>query len=115
MMNELSDCLKKRGIMSTAATELEMMVLDWLANMLKLPEDFLSEDLMHAFSSLPKDLNFIQHSIHLGWKLDKREKPIIIDPGLYSLNKSEIWWVIKQRNLPTTFKLYTVSMESSSK
>lgn len=31
----------------------------------------------------------------------------MIDPGLYSLNKSEIWWVIKQRSLPTSFKLYT--------
>lgn len=40
---------------------------------------------------------------------NKRGKPIIIDPGLYSLNKSEIWWVIKQRSLPTAFKLYTGS------
>jgi hypothetical protein len=32
---------------------------------------------------------------------------MIIDPGLYSLNKSYIWWIIKQRNLPTSFKLYT--------
>ena len=38
---------------------------------------------------------------------NKRAKPIMIDPGLYSLNKSEIWWVIKQRSLPTAFKLYT--------
>lgn len=38
---------------------------------------------------------------------NKRAKPIIIDPGLYKLNKSEIWWVIKQRSLPTAFKLYT--------
>lgn len=45
----------------------------------------------------------------MGWKLNKRGKPIIIDPGLYSLNKSEIWWVIKQRTLPTAFKLYTGS------
>lgn len=27
---------------SPAATELEMIVLDWLGKMLKLPEDFLS-------------------------------------------------------------------------
>ncbi|KAJ6877403.1 hypothetical protein NC651_030211 [Populus alba x Populus x berolinensis] len=40
---------------------------------------------------------------------NKRAKPIMIDPGLYSLNKSEIWWVIKQRSLPTAFKLYTGS------
>lgn len=29
-------------ITSPAATELEMIVLDWLANILKLPNDFLS-------------------------------------------------------------------------
>lgn len=38
---------------------------------------------------------------------NKRGKPIIIDPGLHSLNKSEIWWVVKQRTLPSAFKLYT--------
>lgn len=58
---------------------------------------------------MPRDLNFIQHTSHLGWKWNKRGKPIIIDPGLHSLNKSEIWWVIKQRSLPTAFKLYTGS------
>ncbi|KAA8516922.1 hypothetical protein F0562_017260 [Nyssa sinensis] len=63
--------------------------------------------LIYAFSALPRDLNFIQHSSHLGWKQNKRGKPIIIDPGLHSLDKSEIWWVIKQRTLPTAFKLYT--------
>lgn len=30
-------------ITSPAATELEMIVLDWLANLLKLPSDFLSK------------------------------------------------------------------------
>jgi len=106
----------------------------------------LLSDLIDAFSTLPRNLNFIQHSSRLGWKLygtfsfslfsfllinffffcevmrgiwllkillilitfrNKRAKPIMIDPGLYSLNKSEIWWVIKQRSLPTAFKLYT--------
>ncbi|KAL6138666.1 hypothetical protein ACLB2K_063945 [Fragaria x ananassa] len=73
---------------------------DWFINL---------NDLIHAFSDLPRDLNFIQHSSHLGWKLNKRGKPITIDPALYSLNKSELWWVIKQRTLPTAFKLYTGS------
>ncbi|CAD5321980.1 unnamed protein product [Arabidopsis thaliana] len=66
-------------------------------------------DLIYAFSELPRDLNFIQHTSRLGWKMNKRGKPIIIDPGLYSLNKSEIWWVSNQRSLPTSFKLFTGS------
>ncbi|XP_022154454.1 beta-glucuronosyltransferase GlcAT14A isoform X2 [Momordica charantia] len=83
---------------------------DWFINLSASDYPLLTQDdLIHAFSELPRDLNFIQHTSRLGWKLNKRGKPIIIDPGLYSMNKSDIWWVIKQRTLPTAFKLYTGS------
>ncbi|KAI8562689.1 hypothetical protein RHMOL_Rhmol03G0054200 [Rhododendron molle] len=83
---------------------------DWFINLSASDYPLVTQDdLIHAFSALPKHLNFIQHSSHLGWKLNKRGKPIIIDPALHSRNKSEIWWVIKQRTLPTAFKLYTGS------
>uniref|UniRef100_A0A5B7B077 Putative xylosyltransferase 2 isoform X1 n=1 Tax=Davidia involucrata TaxID=16924 RepID=A0A5B7B077_DAVIN len=83
---------------------------DWFINLSASDYPLVTQDdLIHAFSDLPRNLNFIQHSSHLGWKFNKRGKPIIIDPGLHSLNKSEIWWVIKQRTLPTAFKLYTGS------
>ncbi|KAB1209486.1 Auxin-binding protein ABP19a [Morella rubra] len=68
-------------------------------------------DLIHALFDLPRDHNFVQHSSRLGWKLNKRCKPIIIDPALYSFNKSQIWWVIEQRTVPTAFKLYTGSSQ----
>lgn len=58
---------------------------------------------------MPKDVNFIQHTSHLGWKFKQRGRPIIIDPGLHSKNKSEIWFAIKQRALPTSFNLYSGS------
>ncbi|KAG6642803.1 beta-glucuronosyltransferase GlcAT14A [Carya illinoinensis] len=83
---------------------------DWFINLSASDYPLITQDdLIHAFSELPRNLNFIQHSSHLGWKLNKRAKPIIIDPALYSRNKSEIWWVIKQRTIPTAFKLYTGS------
>lgn len=83
---------------------------DWFINLSASDYPLVTQDdLIEAFSDLPRDLNFIQHSSHLGWKMNKRAKPIIIDPGLYSLNKSEIWWVIKQRSIPSAFKLYTGS------
>ncbi|KAE8036872.1 hypothetical protein FH972_009505 [Carpinus fangiana] len=83
---------------------------DWFINLSASDYPLITQDdLIDAFSELPRDLNFIQHSGHLGWKLNKRGKPIIIDPGLYSRNKSDIWWVIKQRSVPTAFKLYTGS------
>lgn len=117
--------------------DLIAFVNDWF----KLVWTFFEfSDLIQVFSEVPRDINFIQHSSRLGWKLwveycsfmwfsificivictnfmsffffitnfsNKRGKPMIIDPGLYSLNKSDIWWIIKQRNLPTSFKLYT--------
>ena len=30
---------------------------------------FRNADLIHTFSNLPKHLNFVQHTSHLGWKL----------------------------------------------
>ncbi|KAM7505141.1 hypothetical protein LguiB_004045 [Lonicera macranthoides] len=83
---------------------------DWFINLSASDYPLVTQDdLIHSFSHLPRDLNFIQHSSRLGWKMNKRGKPMIIDPGLDSLNKSNIWWVIKQRTLPTAFKLYTGS------
>ncbi|KAG9134861.1 hypothetical protein Leryth_001169 [Lithospermum erythrorhizon] len=83
---------------------------DWFINLSASDYPLVTQDdLIYAFSSLPKDLNFVQHSSHLGWKMNKRAKPIVIDPGLHSVNKSELWWVVKQRSLPTAFKLFTGS------
>ncbi|XP_054799973.1 beta-glucuronosyltransferase GlcAT14A-like [Prosopis cineraria] len=83
---------------------------DWFINLSASDYPLVTQDdLIQAFSGLPRDINFIHHSSHLGWKFNKRGKPVIIDPGLYSLKKSEIWWVSKQRSLPTSFKLYAGS------
>ncbi|KAI3772728.1 hypothetical protein L6452_03921 [Arctium lappa] len=86
---------------------------DWFINLSASDYPLVTQDgtvnLISAFSNLPRNLNFIQHTSRLGWKMNKRGKPIMIDPGLYSSNKSDIWWVIKQRSIPTAFKLYTGS------
>ncbi|KAK4282082.1 hypothetical protein QN277_013502 [Acacia crassicarpa] len=83
---------------------------DWFINLSASDYPLVTQDdLIQAFSELPSNINFVQHSSRLGWKLNKRGRPVIIDPGLYLENKSEIWWVIKQRSLPTSFKLYTGS------
>ncbi|WCJ43551.1 Core-2/I-branching beta-1 6-N-acetylglucosaminyltransferase family protein [Euphorbia peplus] len=112
-----SNMVTYRGPTMLATTLHAMAILlrkcsnwDWFINLSASDYPLITQDdLIDAFSGLPTDLNFIQHSSRLGWKLNKRGKPIVIDPGLYSLNKSELWWVIKQRSLPTAFKLYTGS------
>ncbi|CAL5185601.1 unnamed protein product [Lathyrus oleraceus] len=83
---------------------------DWFINLSASDYPLVTQDdLIQGFSGVPKDINFIHHSSHLGWKFNKRGKPIFIDPALYSKKKSEIWQVTKQRSLPTAFKLYTGS------
>ncbi|KAL1821151.1 hypothetical protein ACET3Z_016020 [Daucus carota] len=83
---------------------------DWFINLSASDYPLVTQDdLILAFSDLPRDLNFVQHSSNLGWKVNKRANPVMIDPGLYSLNKSEIMWADKQRPVPTAFKLYTGS------
>lgn len=32
---------------------------------------------------------------------------MIVDPGLYSLQKSDVFWVTEKRSVPTAFKLFT--------
>ncbi|CAA7394862.1 unnamed protein product [Spirodela intermedia] len=83
---------------------------EWFVNLSAADYPLITQDdLIYAFSELPRGLNFIQHSSQLGWKRNKRGKPIIMDPGLYSRNKSEIIWLPKQRSQPTAFKLFTGS------
>lgn len=37
----------------------------------------------------------------------QRARPVIIDPGLYSLQKSDMFWVPERRGVPTAYKLFT--------
>ena len=93
----------------------------------------LLTDLLHTFSPLDRNLNFIEHTSKLGWKAwafsslflsfssydgevsrylnlfcrNKRAMPLMIDPGLYKTTKSDVFWVNPTRALPTAFKLFT--------
>ncbi|KAK6774352.1 hypothetical protein RDI58_029591 [Solanum bulbocastanum] len=66
-------------------------------------------DLLHTFSTVPRELNFIEHTSDIGWKEYHRARPVIIDSGLYSLNKSDLFWIPQKRSMPTAFKLFTGS------
>lgn len=68
---------------------------------------------MEAFAGLPRDLNFIQHTSHLGWKIKKRARPVILDTALYEDGRAELIRPVNistnLRRLPTAFKLFTGS------
>ncbi|KAK4754478.1 hypothetical protein SAY87_002582 [Trapa incisa] len=83
---------------------------DWFINLSASDYPLVTQDdLLHTFSYLPRDLNFIDHTSDIGWKEFQRAKPIIIDPGLYMSKKADVFWVTQRRSVPTAFKLFTGS------
>jgi len=83
---------------------------DWFINLSASDYPLVTQDdLIHTFSTLDRNLNFIEHTSSLGWKYKKRAMPLIIDPGLYMLNKSNVLLVRPNRSLPSAFKLFTGS------
>ncbi|KAF5726407.1 Core-2/I-branching beta-1 6-N-acetylglucosaminyltransferase family protein isoform 1 [Tripterygium wilfordii] len=83
---------------------------DWFINLSASDYPLMTQDdLLHVFSNLSRNLNFIEHIHFTGWKLNQRAKPIIIDPGLYLSKKSDLSWTTQRRSLPTSFKLFTGS------
>lgn len=83
---------------------------DWFVNLSASDYPLVTQDdLLHTLSSIPRDLNFIEHTSNIGWKEFHRARPVIIDPGLYSLRKSDVFWVSQKRSMPSKFKLFTGS------
>lgn len=81
---------------------------DWFINLSAADYPLITQDdLLHVFSYLPRDLNFIEHTSDIGWKEFQRAKPIIIDPGLFQNKKTDIFWVTQRRTVPTAFRLFT--------
>ncbi|CAL1414573.1 unnamed protein product [Linum trigynum] len=83
---------------------------DWFINLSASDYPLVTQDdLLHTLSSIPRDLNFIEHTSDIGWKEDQRARPVIIDPGLYSLQKSDVFWATEKRSVPTAYRLFTGS------
>ncbi|XP_039129813.1 beta-glucuronosyltransferase GlcAT14C-like [Dioscorea cayenensis subsp. rotundata] len=82
----------------------------WLINL--SAEDYPlmpQDDILHIFSYLPRDLNFIEHSSNIGWKEYQRARPIIVDPRLYGSDRKDVFWAKEQRSMPSSFKLFAGS------
>ncbi|CAK7349900.1 unnamed protein product [Dovyalis caffra] len=88
----------------------ESLEWDWFINLSASDYPLVTQDdLLHVFSNLSRNLNFIEHAQLTGWKLNSRAKPIIVDPGLYLSKKSDLYLTTQRRSLPTSFKLFTGS------
>lgn len=83
---------------------------DWFINLSASDYPLVSQDdLLHIFSYLPRDLNFLEHTSNYGWKEYQRARPLIIDPALYQSKKSGVFWAKEKRSMPASFKLFTGS------
>ncbi|XP_010245653.1 PREDICTED: beta-glucuronosyltransferase GlcAT14B-like [Nelumbo nucifera] len=81
---------------------------DWFINLSAADYPLVTQDdLLHIFSFLPKDLNFVNHTSHIGWRESRRMKPIIIDPGFYLTAKSDIFYATQKREFPNAYRLFT--------
>ncbi|CAL9037670.1 unnamed protein product [Musa banksii] len=88
----------------------ESLRWDWFINLSASDYPLMTQDdILHVLSSLPRNLNFIEHSPIAGWKLTQRARPIVVDPGLYLSKKFDVLVTSERRELPTPFKLYTGS------
>ncbi|KAK2989218.1 hypothetical protein RJ640_024461 [Escallonia rubra] len=88
----------------------ESLNWDWFINLSASDYPLVTQDdLLHVFSNLSRNLNFIEHTKLSGWKLNQRAKSIIVDPGLYLSKKSDISWTSQRRSIPTSFNLFTGS------
>ncbi|OMO65511.1 Glycosyl transferase, family 14 [Corchorus olitorius] len=63
------------------------------------------DDLLHAFTFLPRDLNFIDYTSNAGWKERGEIDRIVIDPNLYYKKNSPIYYAVETRE-PDAFKVY---------
>ncbi|CAL9062314.1 unnamed protein product [Musa banksii] len=67
------------------------------------------DDLLHVFTSLPRNLNFIDHTSDLGWKEYDRFDKIVVDPSLYMDKNSQLLISSGTRKTPDAFKIFTGS------
>lgn len=116
----------KSDVVSSKGSSFLSAVLHGAAILLKLCEDWdwfvnlsvndyplvTQDDLLHILSYMPKDLNFVNHTSYIGWKESRILKPVVVDPGLFLAEQSEIFYGTQRRPLPDAYRLFTGSPTS---
>ncbi|XP_031281320.1 beta-glucuronosyltransferase GlcAT14A-like [Pistacia vera] len=64
------------------------------------------DDLLHAFTFLPRDLNFIDYTTNTGWKERLKVNQIVIDPNLYYRETTPLMYAVETRTTPDAFKIF---------
>ncbi|GAB4828809.1 hypothetical protein Ancab_018470 [Ancistrocladus abbreviatus] len=83
---------------------------DWFVTLSALDYPLMTQDdLSHVFSSVPRELNFLDHTSDLGWKEIHRIQPVVVDPSIYLARRSQIFVATEKRPTPDAFKVFTGS------
>ncbi|XP_039015007.1 beta-glucuronosyltransferase GlcAT14A-like [Hibiscus syriacus] len=87
---------------------------DWFIALSALDYPMVTQDdLSYVFSSVRRDLNFLDHTSDLGWKVEQRIEPIVVDPGLYLARRTKFFHSTHKRPMPEAFKVFTGKVYSS--
>ncbi|XP_019055273.1 PREDICTED: beta-glucuronosyltransferase GlcAT14A-like isoform X2 [Nelumbo nucifera] len=80
---------------------------DWFITLSASDYPLISQDdLLHAFNSLPRDMNFIDYTNKTGWKERQRINQIVIDPSLYFQENTPIFHASETRETPDAFRIF---------
>lgn len=83
---------------------------DWFINLSASDYPLVTQDdLLSTLLTIPRNYNFIEHTSDIGWKEYQRARPVMIDPGLYRMQKSDVFWIPEKRKVPSAYKLFTGS------
>ncbi|KVH97933.1 beta-glucuronosyltransferase GlcAT14B-like [Cynara cardunculus var. scolymus] len=65
------------------------------------------DDILHAFTLLPRDLNFIHFANNTSGSNENTErvKQVVVDPSIYNRKDSPIFYARETRDAPNTFKI----------
>ncbi|XP_050104504.1 beta-glucuronosyltransferase GlcAT14C-like [Malus sylvestris] len=62
------------------------------------------DDLLHAFTLLPRNTNFIHFTNKTGWK--EHMDRIVDDPSLYLQHVAPLLYIVENRTMPDAFKIF---------
>ncbi|KAL3510635.1 hypothetical protein ACH5RR_030036 [Cinchona calisaya] len=83
---------------------------DWFITLSAMDYPLITQDdLSHVFSSVRRDLNFIDHTSDLRGKGGERIEPIVVDPGIYLARRTQIFHATQKRPTPDAFRVFTGS------
>ncbi|WOL03831.1 beta-glucuronosyltransferase GlcAT14A-like [Canna indica] len=83
---------------------------DWFVTLSAADYPLITQDdLLYVFSTVPRNLSFVDHTSDLGWKESQRVQPIIVDAGIYLANRKSFFKASENRVTPESFKFFTGS------